>query len=391
MRHSKTQFDYKGFLQKNIAGIVVIVVVCTLIGAFKINILPQNLAMGETIPFFQPKKIEDNSAFKPAEVQPQEKETFFISTDSVLPDNQRVQEGEENDFQPKITELIGVDDISYQPETDHTQSMPAVKEVLTADDIEKMKSVEYLKKTFYIVDKRTDLVEGDIDPQAFLQQDLTIDNTIPGPKVLIFHTHSTEGFSDSDMSKDMAEGIWGVGERLKEILENEYGIETLHDTGRYDIVNGKGQIIGAYERMEPPIRKLLAQYPSIQVVIDMHRDGVPDTVRLVKNINGKDCAQVMFFNGLCKLNKNGSLNPIAGLENPYVKDNLALSFNMQVTANTLFPSFTRRVYLNAYRYSLHMIPKSLLIEVGAQTNTKEEAKNAMEPLAQTLAQVLLKK
>ena len=62
---------------------------------------------------------------------------------------------------------------------------------------------------------------------------------------------------------------------------------------------------------------------------------------------------------------------------------------MQLMANSMYPNFTRKVYLNAYRYSLHMAPKSLLIEVGAQTNTKEEILNSMEPLADILARVLL--
>ena len=97
----------------------------------------------------------------------------------------------------------------------------------------------------------------------------------------------------------------------------------------------------------------------------------------------------MFFNGLCRLNENGSLNDISSLPNPYLKDNLAFSFNMQVTANKLYPEFTRKIYLNAYRYSLNMKPKSLLVEVGAQTNTKQEAKNAMEPLADVLSRVIL--
>ena len=62
---------------------------------------------------------------------------------------------------------------------------------------------------------------------------------------------------------------------------------------------------------------------------------------------------------------------------------------MQVTANKLYPDFTRRIYINAYRYSLNMLPKSMLIEVGAQTNTKSEAQNAMEPLADILSRVIL--
>ena len=141
--------------------------------------------------------------------------------------------------------------------------------------------------------------------------------------------------------------------------------------------------------MEPDIRRVLQDNPTIEVVIDMHRDGVRSDVHLVEEVGGKQCAKIMFFNGLCRLNEDGKLEDLTSLPNTYLKDNLALSFNMQLMANSMYPNFTRKVYLNAYRYSLHMAPKSLLIEVGAQTNTKEEILNSMEPLADILARVLL--
>ena len=96
----------------------------------------------------------------------------------------------------------------------------------------------------------------------------------------------------------------------------------------------------------------------------------------------------MFFNGLCRLHKNGTTQAISGLENPYIKENLAFSLQMKTTADRLYPQFSRMIYLNAYRFSLHMLPRSTLIEVGAQTNTKEEIWNAMEPLARVLAEVV---
>ena len=136
------------------------------------------------------------------------------------------------------------------------------------------------------------------------------------------------------------------------------------------------------------MEQILAENPSIEVVIDLHRDGVADTTRLATNINGVDMAQVMFFNGLCRLNKNGTTQAISGLENPYLKENLAFSLQMKKAADALYPGFSRKIYLNAYRFSLHMLPRSTLIEVGAQTNTKAEIWNAMEPLAKTLASVL---
>ena len=281
--------------------------------------------------------------------------------------------------------IVGFDDITYQ-----SSAVPASKTVtqVTPELLQQMENVDFLKQNYYLVDSRTALLEGDIKPKEFLEKDFSIDNSQKGPKVLIFHTHSTEGFIDSDMSKDMNEGIGGVGEELKNILEKKYGIEVLHDTGRYDIVDGKGQILGAYERMEPAIEKILQENPTIQVVIDMHRDGLPENVHLVTEIDGKQCAKIMFFNGMCRLNQDGAIKPTEGLANENLQDNLAFSLQMQTTAQSLFPDFTRRIYLHAYRYSLHMKPRSLLIEVGSQMNTKQEAKNAMEPLAEILASVI---
>ncbi len=82
--------------------------------------------------------------------------------------------------------------------------------------------------------------------------------------------------------------------------------------------------------------------------------------------------------------------PTAGLDSPVLNENLAFSFSMKYAGDKLYPGLARRIYINAYRYSLNMLPKSLLVEVGAQTNTKEEAMNAMEPLAEILVNVINK-
>ena len=282
--------------------------------------------------------------------------------------------------------IIGAEDVEFSKALAVSAGGRPLR--VTGEELAKMKDLQYLRSNYYIVDSRTSLLAGDIDVEQALSLDLTIEKTKQNPKILIFHTHIHEGFADSDMSKGLSEGIWGVGEELKRILEEEYGIGVIHDAGQYDMVNGKGQTTGAYERMEPPIREILKKYPSIEVCIDLHRDGVAEGTRLVTEIDGKPTAQVMFFNGLCRLNKNGTPQAISGLENPYLKENLAFSLQMKTAANQLYPNFTRKIYLNAYRFSLHFMPRSTLIEVGAQTNTKAEAKNAMKPLAQVLASVL---
>lgn len=285
--------------------------------------------------------------------------------------------------------VIGADEVEFSKTTAITAGGSPL--FVTAEQLAKLQDFSYLKSRYYIIDSRTSLAAEDIDVTQALGLNLKIEKTKKEPKILIFHTHSHEGFADSDMSKGLSEGIWGVGEELKRILEEDYGIGVIHDTGQYDVVNGKGQVTGAYERMEPPIREILAKYPSIEVCIDLHRDGVAEGTRLVTEVDGKTCAKVMFFNGLCRLQKNGTAQPISGLENPYLKENLAFSLQMKTAADSLYPDFTRKIYLNAYRFSLHMLPRSTLIEVGAQTNTKQEALNAMQPLAKVLAEVLLEK
>jgi len=120
-------------------------------------------------------------------------------------------------------------------------------------------------------------------------------------------------------------------------------------------------------------------------VIDLHRDGVPETTRLVTEIDGKSTAKLMFFNGLSKTTSQGEL---AYLANSNLASNLAFSFQMQLAAKEYYPGLTRPIYLKGYRYNMHLCPKSMLIEVGAQTNTFEEAKNSMEPLTDILAKVL---
>ena len=167
---------------------------------------------------------------------------------------------------------------------------------------------------------------------------------------------------------------------------NAKGIPTIHDVGVYDIINGQLDRSNAYENAEASIRPILEANPSIEVVIDLHRDGVAEGTHLVTEIGGKPTAKIMYFNGLSRTRANGDIDY---LYNPYIQDNLAFSLQMQIASEPLYPGFARRIYLRGYRYNLHLMPKSLLIEAGAQTNTVEEMRNAMEVLAETLHHVLI--
>ena len=219
------------------------------------------------------------------------------------------------------------------------------------------------------VDENGNLIGEDKNPAA------SVETSAP---------HSQETFADS-VPGDTSTSILGIGEYLSQLLNETYGIETMHHQGVYDLIDGKLDRSMAYQLAEPEIAKILEENPSIEVVIDLHRDGVAEGTHLVTDINGKPTAQIMFFNGLSRSRANGEIGYLA---NPYIEDNLAFSLQMQIAATQKYPGFTRHIYLRAYRYNMHLAPKTLLIEAGAQTNTVEEMRNAMEVLADTLDSVL---
>ena len=240
-----------------------------------------------------------------------------------------------------------------------------------------------LRSEFFAVDGSTSMKEEYLDAERLLNEDLILNNEDEeqGPQILIYHTHASEDFADS-IPGDPSTTIIGAGDRLTELLEG-YGFRVLHDTGVYDQERDN-----AYEKALPAVEQILKENPSIEVVIDLHRDEMANDRRLVMDLQGRPTARFMFFNGLSYLRKQGE---ISYLENPYILDNLAFSFQAQVLANEYYPGLTRKIYLKAYRYNMHLCPKSMLIELGAQNNTVEEIMNACDPLAHVLAMVLKKR
>lgn len=249
-----------------------------------------------------------------------------------------------------------------------------------------LKNYQFLIKNFYIVDSTTSVTSGELQGDKLASKDLSMNLEGEEPKILIYHTHGSEDFKDSRKGKK-SDTIIGAGDELASILENTYKIKAYHDRSVYDTINGVMDRSKAYTYAGNGVTKLLKKYPSIEVVIDLHRDAVGGGTRLVTEINGKKTAQIMFFNGMSRTAKNGD---IGYLQNPNKEANLAFSLQMQLAAAEQFPGFTRKIYLKGYRYNLHLKPRSLLIEAGAQTNTVQEVKNAMEPLAKLLYTVLKK-
>lgn len=239
---------------------------------------------------------------------------------------------------------------------------------------EDLTAYQSLIKAFYAVDSTTVAGEELLRADALLEKDMSIRGSTDAPQILIYHTHSKESFVDS-VPGDENSGIVGAGEYLAELLRERYGYNVIHNSGCYDEDRDY-----AYSNSLPAIETILAENPSIEAVIDLHRDEMPKDRRLVLDLQGRPTAQFMFFNGLCRTKKG----PIEQLENPYLADNLSLSFQMQAACNEYYPGIARRIYLKAYRYNMHLCPKSLLIELGAQNNTEEEIHNACDVLAHVL-------
>ena len=235
-----------------------------------------------------------------------------------------------------------------------------------------------------MVESTTDVSADVLDARNLLGMDMELQQDASEPQILIYHTHSQEGFVDS-VPGDNSTTIVGVGEYLTELLRDRYGYQVLHNTNVYDLRDGELDRNRAYTLAAEDVKQILMEHPSIEVLLDLHRDGVNEGTRLVTEVNGKPTAQFMFFNGLSYSKRNG---PISYLENPYIQENLALSLQLKLACETYYPGLSRKIYLKGLRYNLHLRPKSLLVEAGAQTNTLEEMRNAMEPLADVLNRVL---
>ena len=251
----------------------------------------------------------------------------------------------------------------------------------TTYSLAKLTDYKFLLEHFYIVDETTTMTKTDLDGKKLLQTDLSVKMKGEDPLVLIYHTHGSETYKKENGKTG---SVIDVGKRLKKELEEKYGIKTIHDTSIYDQVNGELDRNAAYNYAGDSVAATLKKHPSIKVVLDLHRDSVEDSIHLVTEIDGKQTAQIMFFNGVSRL-KSGEIDY---LYNPNKSANLAFSLQMQLLAAKYYPDYTRKIYIKGYRYNLHLAKRAMLVEVGAQNNTVTEAKNAMVPLAELLYRLL---
>lgn len=209
-----------------------------------------------------------------------------------------------------------------------------------------------------------------------------------GPSVLIVHTHTSESYllqerdyytkNDAARTTDDAKNVVAVGEVLKQTLEKG-GVGVVHATEKHDYP----EYTGSYNRAAATIKKYLKQYPSIKIVIDLHRDSVSDAqnnkTALVKEVAGKKAAQVMLVCGC----QDGEVSGFEGWQK-----NLQLAVKLQQTTEVLYPGLTRPILLTARRYNLNLTPGSLLLEFGTEANTLTQAKYSAELVGKALVSVI---
>ncbi len=228
----------------------------------------------------------------------------------------------------------------------------------------------------------------DIDIEYELNSELGFETEdTDEPQVLIYHTHTCESFLTYDTgyfyegfyprTTDSTQNVCAVGEEIAKKLNAE-GIVTIHDTTIHD----SPSYSGAYNRSLETVNEYLEKYPSIKVVIDIHRDGIgTDTEKSkpVFTVNGKKAAQIMILAGY---------QYDESLDFDDWEYNLRFALQIQSTAESMYPDMVRPLYFSDFMYNMNVNTGSLLIEIGAEANTLEEVRYSGYLLGDVLAEVL---
>lgn len=225
-----------------------------------------------------------------------------------------------------------------------------------------------------------EIEEAIAKPPAF-----TIEDT-DEPQVLIMHTHTTESYlpftgdyydkTYSSRSTDNTRNMVAVGNKIEEELKKA-GIGVIHDTTQHDYPSFNG----AYDRSAVTVQSYLKKYPSIKVVLDVHRDAIVsgDTVTApVAQVNGKTAAQVMIINGCANDN----------IKYPNFFENLSFSAALEKQMEGDYPGLTRPVLFDYRKYNQHLTTGSILLEVGGHGNTLEQATYSGELIGASLGKLL---
>lgn len=247
---------------------------------------------------------------------------------------------------------------------------------------------EILETTIYSGLSIKNNTSYDLDAAALMKEGFALTLSDSGPQILIIHTHSSEAYTpdgqdvytptDADRTEDTHYNVVRVGDELTAALES-YGLSVVHDRTIYDYPS----YTGSYSRSGEAAQKLLAEYPTISMVIDLHRDalGTGDvTYKTVAELSGEASSQVMLLCG----------SDDSGLDHPKWRENLKLALYLQEAMVSLYPTLARPVDVVKERYNQHLTTGSLLLEVGSSGNTLQEALCAVRLFADAAGPALLK-
>ncbi|MBR5537719.1 MAG: stage II sporulation protein P [Clostridia bacterium] len=226
-----------------------------------------------------------------------------------------------------------------------------------------------------------------IDLPSLLRRDSPVTLGGEGVQVLIMHTHGTEAYTPSEAhpytpsgeyrTTDSDANMLRVGREIADIL-NSRGVAAVHST----TLNDYPAYNGSYNRALKDIQHYVAQYPTVRLVIDVHRDAIAagdSYYKTAAEVDGQQTAQLMFVTG----------TDAGGLSHPDWRDNLTFQAQLHDRLNSLYPGIMRPMSIRASRFNQHVRTGSMLVEVGACGNTLEEALAAARIFADTLADVLL--
>ncbi len=228
--------------------------------------------------------------------------------------------------------------------------------------------------------------EYSVDANTLLSTPLAFASKSNEPRVLIVHTHTSEAYADSPggRSTDDSQNVVRIGKEIADSL-NRAGIITIHDTTK----NDQPDYNGSYKNALSIIQKNLLAHPSLEIVLDVHRDytvrdaGTPSELHLkpTQTENGKNAAQIMFVMGTDAMD----------LHHPDWRHNLSFAVKIQNRLNEIHPNLCRPINIRTERFNQHMTKGSMIIEVGSSTNTLNEAIRAGGYIAEAIADVLNKK
>lgn len=220
--------------------------------------------------------------------------------------------------------------------------------------------------------------------EALLTRPLEWDLTGPEPTVLILHTHASESYThkgenyeESSPYRTLDEGynMLSLGEHVARLLE-EQGISVLHDRTLHDYPSYNG----SYNHARKAIQRILKEYPTIQLILDLHRDAADSgkgQLRTKATVNGQPSAQLMQVLG----------TGVGGLGNDHWQENLSLAAKLQILLERQNPGITRPISLRAQRFNQDLHPYTLLVEIGAAGNSHDEALLAAEALAAAIGEL----